>query len=1083
MRRAISFVCALLLTFAATQSIVAQGAGSYTGTITNQDYFATVQLPGVAAGQTITIDAQATSGNLDTLVILLTAEGEWVGENDDREQGNFNSFLSIAAPSSGDYLVVVTRYGEDTGSTTGDFSLVIDIGGAQAITVTSADVGVNMSTVIDTEAGGYPTLAPTETIADWTILAYLDADNNLEAGIMQDLDEFERGGGSTESVRIVALLDRAEDYDTSNGDWTDARLYEPGPDKSNDAALVYPPTLDSDPLAYMGEIDMGADMTLLNFLVWGMRTYPAERYAISLNNHGAAWRGTVWDDSTPQPHNNLGVLEMAAIFERALAEVGRERFDLLINDSCLMASVENFAAVAPYFDYAFSSPEIMNNPGFDMTTMTETLNANPDIAIPELGQIMADKYMQDMNLGFAQMATYMGVAVIDLSEFGSLVNSLTQFTDFVTLKPEAHLGLLGRARANAYTYSTWAGSYESIDVGDLMSRIVQGTADDDMRRHAQAVLDTLDDAIVYSTAGDLLSEETSFYNIFFPIGTFAYDPSYAQLTPLAGWGNFLQTYFSSINADDGEFGFDAGWRAPEVRVTNVFPVQTSIYAPPVISMEVVGNNISHGDFTVDRVLEDGTLLRLTQRRILTETMTDEGVIDYVNFWHPGVDDFEFTWGASVPFVTDGQTSNPERVVDAGEVTSLSGLYLYPNSDVPIDVDIIFDEYGEYSAMIARHRDSAGFANIRPETGGLFAAYRFLVTPDGESYAELGNEYVWPEGGLSWSNRPAPTGLYDLGFLVTGFTGDAGFGATTVQVDHDDVNENYRGYVDDEWGYNFVYPADWSGFSYYSEGGWEAANSPTQDQFIYVYPVEPSATDPLTVANETMAQYGVTIQNPTPITVDGRDAMEFTYEWVVQGGTTYSGRAFAVYQESIGLGLVIASEAINGAEFDSTYELLRDTTVFFDPADIAKLDTGKWYYDFSDNASFPVLEDWGSPFTFDEVWRMYTEDGNSETIVNIALTERPANSASDVIGDLLVEYFSDAQGMQMQPQRTYYSEANTWEYVTFTNTASDGSLVVSGIFVTVRDGIAHIIWWDAPESRIAQLIPTFYVTIDGYTINS
>jgi hypothetical protein len=1070
----------LVFMLVATHTIIAQGAGRYTGTISNTEYFATVELPGITEGQTISIEANATSGNLDTLVLLLTPEGDWVGENDDREQGNFNSLLVIGAPFTGDYIVVVTRYGQDTGSTTGDFELIIDVGGAQPVANTVADIGVNSSTVINTEAAGYPTLTPSPVIADWTILAYLDADNNLEGGIMYDLDEFERAGGSTESVRVVALLDRAEDYDTSNGNWTDARLYEPGADKSNDAAVVYPPTLDSDPLAYMGEIDMGADSTLLNFLVWGMRTYPAERYAISLNNHGGAWRGTVWDDSSPT-HNNLGVLEMAAVFERALAEVGRDKFDLLINDSCLMASVENFAALAPYFDYAFSSPEIMNNPGFDMTTMTETLNANPDIAIPELGQIMADKYMQDMNLGFAQMATYMGVAVIDLSQFGSLVDSLAQFTDFVTNKPESHMGLLGRARANAYTYSTWAGSYEQIDVGDLMTRIVQGTADDDMRARAQAVIDTLDDAIVYSTAGDLLSQETSFYNIFFPLGTFAYDPSYSQLTPLPGWGNFLQTYFSSINADDGELGFDAGFRAPEVRVTNVFPVQTSIYAPPVISMEVVGNNVSHGDFTVDRVLEDGGLLRLTQRRILTETITDEGFVEYVNFWHPGVDDFEFTWGASIPFVTDGNISNPERVVDAGEVTSLSGVYLYPNSDVPIDVDIIFDQFGSFNAMISRQRDSAGFANIRPETGGLFVAYRHLVTPDGESYAEYGNEYVWPEGGISWRNRPAPTGLYNLGFLVTGFTGDSGFSATTVQVNHDDVNENYRGYVDDEWGYNFVYPSDWTGFTYFSQNGWESANSPTQDQFIYVYPVEPSATDPLTVANETMAQYGVTIQNPTPIVIDGRDAVEFTYEWVVENGTVYSGRAFAVYQESIGLGLVFASEAINGAEFDTTYELLRDSTVFFDPADIAKLDTGKWYTDFTDNASFPVLEDWGTPFLFDNEWRMYAEDGSDSTIVNIAITERPANNASDVIGDLLVEYFSDAPQMQMRPQSTYYGEENTWEYIIFTNPANDGTTTISGIYVTVRDGIAHIIWWDAPESRIDQLAPSFFVTIDGYTI--
>jgi hypothetical protein len=644
--------------------------------------------------------------------------------------------------------------------------------------------------------------------------------------------------------------------------------------------------------------------------------------------------------------------------------------------------------------------------------------------------------------------------------------------------------LLGRARANTYTYSTWADSFENVDLGDLMRRIVQSSRDEELTNAARNVINALQQSVVYSTAGDLLTRQTSNFNIFFPSSSSGFNPRYRQQSPLRGWSDLLRVYYGSLASNIGASGFDAPSGAPDVRITNLFPSVTSIHVPVTVSMEVVGTNISHGDFTVDRVLDDGSQQRLSQRRIVTESLQDDGTVEYINFWHPGVDDFDFTWSMQIPFVSDGQNENPERVVMAGLVSSLSGTYTYPDSTSPIDVDIVFDEFGGFSALISRHRNTSGFANIQPQAGGVFQAYSFIVTPDGQAEIQPGNAYIWPENGLSWVDRPAPDGLYDLGFLIQGFSGETGFSATTVQVANDALDPTLQGFVDIEWGYNFTFPADWSPVIYYPEQGWEAATGPTGEQFIYVYPVSPSSSDPQTVAEETMAQYGVEITPGTlkPSTINGQAIVEFSYVWTIDSGITYSGRALAFYQAPLDLGFVVASETTDGSDPTPIYALLRNSIQFFDPVALTERDSGKWTSDaISDLARYPILEDWSPGIDVEGGWRIYYEDGLDTSETYVAISERTASDAGDVLADLMVEYFANDETVQTEPQETYFSEANSWERIRFSYTNANDEIISGAIFVLVDDGIAHIIWAQTTEARLAQVVPSLLVTVDGYTL--
>jgi hypothetical protein len=123
----------------------------------------------------------------------------------------------------------------------------------------------------------------------WTLLIYLNADNNLETDGVDDVNEMEQVG-STEEVAIVVLMDRIRGTypdDVSNGNWTDTRRFVVQKDDDTERMTSSEPASGAE---ILGEFDMGDPGTLKEFIEWGLANYPAEHYLLDIWNHGAGWR-------------------------------------------------------------------------------------------------------------------------------------------------------------------------------------------------------------------------------------------------------------------------------------------------------------------------------------------------------------------------------------------------------------------------------------------------------------------------------------------------------------------------------------------------------------------------------------------------------------------------------------------------------------------------------------------------------------------------------------------------------------------------------------------------------------------------
>ncbi|MEI6194444.1 MAG: clostripain-related cysteine peptidase [Verrucomicrobiota bacterium] len=150
----------------------------------------------------------------------------------------------------------------------------------------------------------------------WTILLYMDGDNNLEPGGLADLADLGTLG-STSNLNLLVQMDRAAGYVTNDGNWYDTRRFYVN--KGTTAAPEHA-------LQQLGELDMASPHTLTDFINWGAENYPAERYLLICCDHGDDVLGLL-EDWTPT-HRQMSTRQFQQALETADARMAIVGLDM-----------------------------------------------------------------------------------------------------------------------------------------------------------------------------------------------------------------------------------------------------------------------------------------------------------------------------------------------------------------------------------------------------------------------------------------------------------------------------------------------------------------------------------------------------------------------------------------------------------------------------------------------------------------------------------------------------------------------------------------------------------------------------------
>lgn len=175
--------------------------------------------------------------------------------------------------------------------------------------------------------------------ARWGVLVYSSASSDIEPACRESFDDVARAV-PVDGVAVAGWL----------GTGSETRQLSPQAD------VVAPP------------VDMSRPETLEQFLRWGMKAIPAERYIVVLGGHGSGFMGAVTD---PTRQRLLAPQQM----RDALAGAGA-RADVLVLNACLEANVEVATELAPRADVLVASQGLQQGVGMPLGAVIERLRAD-----------------------------------------------------------------------------------------------------------------------------------------------------------------------------------------------------------------------------------------------------------------------------------------------------------------------------------------------------------------------------------------------------------------------------------------------------------------------------------------------------------------------------------------------------------------------------------------------------------------------------------------------------------------------------------------------------------------------------------
>jgi hypothetical protein len=292
---------------------------------------------------------------------------------------------------------------------------------------------------------------------EWTILVFLNGNNNLDSFGALNINQMEKVG-STDKMNIVVQWASLE-----NG--TTKRVLV---QKDEDMNTVTSPVI-----ADIGNVDMGSAQTLEDFVVWGAQNYPADHYLVDVWDHGSGWHNLLradfaaagikvrpnfgindisWDDNTG---NHITTEQLGQTMRNIAATIGK-KIDVYSSDACLMAMAEVAAEMDTAVDYFAGSQDLEPGAGWPYDTWLERVQNGPstprDVVIA-----LADEYLKSYS-GGTNGRDEVTFSAYDMSKMGPVKDTTRRVGESILALSPAGKAKVAKAAqfTSTYYYSDYA---------------------------------------------------------------------------------------------------------------------------------------------------------------------------------------------------------------------------------------------------------------------------------------------------------------------------------------------------------------------------------------------------------------------------------------------------------------------------------------------------------------------------------------------------------------------------------------------------------------------------------------------------
>lgn len=369
------------------------------------------------------------------------------------------------------------------------------------------------------------------------------SDGSLQGCISNDLKEMMEVG-SSDSLNILVETGGTKKWaidkisNTENQRWLM---------KKGDMELIKPD---------LGNRNMGDPAALQNFIIWGIKSYPAEKYVLVLGDHGGGITGFGVDELNNS--DGLTLDEIQKAMKDAYSITG-QKLEIIGFDACLMATLETAHLASSYGKYFVASEETEPGHGWYYTPIMNAIIENPDIDGKDLGKVICDGFKaQGVEWEDADQCT---LSVIDLSKVSDVVNAFNTFIDKAGAEIEEpeRFSKLAEARSKSEDYGNSGGAHgdstDQVDIGDLAKK-----AKDMYQSESDNLLQKLNEAVVYKLPGCASKPDVTGLSIYLPFkdkeGLSDKMGLYEKIDFSPNYKSFLKKYSSKLYSDTTPVQFD-----------------------------------------------------------------------------------------------------------------------------------------------------------------------------------------------------------------------------------------------------------------------------------------------------------------------------------------------------------------------------------------------------------------------------------------------------------------------------------------------------------------------------------------------
>jgi hypothetical protein len=594
----------------------------------------------------------------------------------------------------------------------------------------------------------------------WTIMFYIDADNNLDRAAPSNINELEKVGSSKE-INIIVQWDRSSRVPKSEmGNWTGTKRF-------------HMLNKSSDELEDLGEVDMANTSQLADFINWTRERYPAERYALVMWDHGGGWKGHTTDDTS----NDTATVDSLA---NALERTGfckDNKLDLLVFDQCLMGQIDTIYAMAPYAKAMVASEDVIPWHGINHAEPLHALVENPSMDEKQLAKMIVDDYKIYYERKYPNQ--FVTLSAYDLDMMPVVFDAAKNFPSILRAHMENSWPKIGRTVIHSESFAKSVGLYAEVYYSydallDFADMIRWEISDKEVEQAAEGLKAAAGRALLAEYHG----KEHPFaqgLSAYFPLNEVTFDKNYLNHSKFAmetGWDKLLQGYIAAAAS---------GKRVPVLKITQVLPQPSNVSYPPAITYNVTGNNIVGIHRYIGKATGDEVVIQNGHELVLMDP-TSERKWKYADW--PDINELDYIWFPMTDVLTNGQVSILAPAFQFGEndyYFEVKGDYKTKDGTDPFPASLTFDYR---TGKLISAKDLHGLVSeFKPQAGDIFTPrYAVIDMRTGEILRYIQRDKIaLGDCGIWLDSCPLADGTYEIGLRAFDLSGneDADWAAVNI----------------------------------------------------------------------------------------------------------------------------------------------------------------------------------------------------------------------------------------------------------------------------------------------------------------